>query len=491
MYVNPFERMKKLKEEKEKKIYEVEKEKEKYARLGAQMGFTEDKEVVPSFIRDLIGEPRKINLPPFINNEDRSSQKDSVDLNQNLNFYSNSLEEFENKQKLEDFINSNEEDMLVLDFEDLDNSLKTNDINFNKEILEFNSYTELIKTRDYINKIFILVNEKQKFEKLVDNLNYENAFNEKIVIKINKIMMYSLPCLFLFKQIINSLPKQITVEDKKVLWERTSLLLAGTEWGKTTSDIDFIIESLSLTDDPINMVIQEFKNLFFDYQFNKTIDLFILDFEKIPKEKIFLILNFLTELVVNIPNIRISLNFKEENISLLNDLDCNIENILLIEKAMEVKIVKNDFNKNYFKSDIPHVLEEENFNIESPYLEELEFLNSNYFQNQKQENKISDLNNDYGINSNLRIRVNTVLEKQRIELEEQEKSEQLNRLSQNGNSNFNPFILRKENVENNKEENVFAKFRKDNLININNKSSNTNINNKGTSISGNWSDLNK
>jgi hypothetical protein len=65
MFVNPFERMKKKREEKERIDKETQEEREKYARLGVQMGLTDAGGKVPSFMQGIMGEEKKQNVPPF------------------------------------------------------------------------------------------------------------------------------------------------------------------------------------------------------------------------------------------------------------------------------------------------------------------------------------------------------------------------------------------------------------------------------------------
>ncbi|KAJ3615804.1 hypothetical protein Zmor_012277 [Zophobas morio] len=65
MFVNPFERMKKVREDKERVEKETQEEKERYARLGVQMGLTKSGGVVPSFMQNIISDEKKGSVPPF------------------------------------------------------------------------------------------------------------------------------------------------------------------------------------------------------------------------------------------------------------------------------------------------------------------------------------------------------------------------------------------------------------------------------------------
>lgn len=69
MFVNPFDRMKQIREENEKKLKHEEEQRKKYQKLGKELGLTKEllkEDIVPSFLKNVVaGEDQKSNVPPF------------------------------------------------------------------------------------------------------------------------------------------------------------------------------------------------------------------------------------------------------------------------------------------------------------------------------------------------------------------------------------------------------------------------------------------
>ncbi|AGR42511.1 hypothetical protein [Spiroplasma diminutum] len=663
MYVNPFERMRKKREDEEKKRLEVEKEREKYARLGAQMGFTDDKAVVPSFIKTLIGESNQNKVPPFgmaidnsfdnlpesnnnyqiptassnrtmedfekeiglasnkdytpmefpifSNNQTNFNQNNSanqqvnsfdhhslpqsnmnfesnippfnreliseqVKPNHNMSFESNippfnretimgkdisqptinfekQIDSFNNKIE-EQGQNRQEDDLLSqTEFDEkYDDFFQTEEIEIiNDKIINSNEYIELkSQNSDKFKNILIINNES-----LIDKNTLENL----IELDLEKTIQYSSPCLFILKRIINNLPDKINIEDKRSLWEKTSLLLAATDWGKTNSEIDYILELLNLSADPIKLFIEEFNNLFDSYNFNEPINVILNNLQNISLDKILLINEFIQNLIMEIPNVSCITNIDYSLLDInrieeiIDNYDYIVSDIALIssvtkkiinEKQYENNLIEeyqhiNQLNeqlqyenyqnsnqiKNHYQNDNYQNFQqfnnyhEEPFNYEKATLQNLEIQNNenqgnldqffhkelkdvsidmfetqdegeikltydktdskftgnipgisnnNFTEeyNSTQLPRFSEIHNEYefeeqeeeydpGIDSNLRIHVDQVLEKQKNEILEQEKREELARLQRKGESGFDPSILSKKEMKLNPYANPF------------------------------------
>ncbi|QHX37044.1 hypothetical protein [Spiroplasma sp. BIUS-1] len=636
MYVNPFERMRKKREEEDKKRSELEKEREKYARLGAQMGFTDDKAVVPSFIKTLIGETNQSKVPPFgmaMDNDFDNLPESTPDSQPMMQSSNRTMEDFEKQfggsnngtsisqapsfgspldgnnsgmpsfepqmsqdfapqqpsmpsfepqmsqdfapqqpsmpsfepQMSQDFapqqpsmpsfepqmnqsfvqqqpsmpsferedeftynnanLNNNVEDELMLQKsfdEKFDDFFETEEVEIHTDkIITTNNYLNLKNSNEIKEKNILIVDSPN----LIDKKELVNLVD----IDLSKVVLYSSPCLFMLKRFINSLPEVITLDDKRDLWERTSLFLAATEWGKTGSEIDFILEELNLTADPIGMFVDEFKILFESYGFNEPINIVLNASKDVKLEQILFINEFVSNLIMKIPNVSCVINVDREVIDIrvieeiLYNYDYVVSDEILIPETKVVQqvpqqqetIVEQNNNyqsiqpqENYYEqqkmvAQPQDTFQQPTWNVEEPvreikqessldqfFTEELKDVSMDLFE-RPEENEIMltydkedsnftgnipgisnsnfvDTHNssqlpgfakdhqeeafeeeedyDPGIDSNLRIHVDQVLEAKKMEILEQEKREELDRLERKGESGFDPSIISKKEV---------------------------------------------
>ncbi|WP_339020827.1 hypothetical protein [Spiroplasma endosymbiont of Atherix ibis] len=502
MYVNPFERMKKKHEEEEKKRLEIEKQKQKYVRLGEQMGFTNKRALVPSLIKTLIGEERisvsnnnyqsnnyenilyskpKYNLQNQMNNFE-SQNKRAYPFNEipspMFDYSENKTQINSNKDYEKEFSNQNYnlEDELLLQksfdekFDQLFEGEKFQYIN--NKIINSNDYRLKEANGELNKKNILLINHPE--------LIVENKFENLINIDLEKAIHYSYPCLFILKKFINNLPNQISLEDKKVLWEKTSLFLAATEWGKTDSELNYIIEDLNLIGDPFNMFLDEFKDLFNSYNFNEKINLILTNSIGLELNKILYINDFIFNWLMKIPSVSCQLNISLNNFdkSLIQELS-EVYDYIVFDQTLNIekKLVEtnknnsNIYNQNLqqqdnlnqsYKSELKKVREDIfNWQQESQNranMQERENINNNFnsnYQGQIQENE----NYNLGIDSKLRINMEKVLESRKLEIIEQQKLEEQALLNKKRESEFNPSIISKKDVTLNPYANPFANER--------------------------------
>ncbi|QBQ08179.1 hypothetical protein SGLAD_v1c09800 [Spiroplasma gladiatoris] len=384
MYVNPFERMRKKREDEEKAKLEAEKEREKYARLGAQMGLTQEKGVVPSFIKNLIGEQNNQNNPPFGMGISQDVSVEPINTNKSYSnnntsnmvspFGKNSFEglntEFtQTYQNLDNYNSKQFESTLSQDcsfnqqpnfmeqpkfnqqpnfmeqpnlgnefsfkdiaknFENTEETKKSTDIKTSKTILddinrseknkkELKEVDEIIQIKHkslLVNELLININDnklKKQFYSVISSKKNKDFLLSEIVneidldkvfeIDMEEIYLYSSPFLFLLKQIICGLPN-IDLEDKRILWEKTSLFLVATEYAKTDSEVDEIIEEMDIFD-PLGSIKEEFNQVLKSYSLiDKSFFIALNSFEKISQEQIFETLTFLHKLFRKVSSLK-------------------------------------------------------------------------------------------------------------------------------------------------------------------------------------------
>ncbi|ALD66878.1 hypothetical protein [Spiroplasma cantharicola] len=498
MYLNPFERMKKQREEDERKRLEDKKEQERLARLETQMGFINQYQNSESHIKN----PSKINTYQTYNNDNEYyefDQEDETSLynrNKIKNGFENNFEEFEDFEE-KHFVNYSSpkiefkrQDILfepqvynkskenIIQQESVDNSQKIHKLNEifeseNDSIINSNIENQEIKVEKIKianNKIIskdqyvTLKNKKELFSKNTLMVNHPELLNDMnndnlIYINLKQVVIYSSPCLFFLKKFINNLPEKISLEDKKTLWERTSVLLAATDWGKTTSEIDDILEDLNITNDPEKMFINEFINLLDSYNFNEKMNIVITNADEVDLNKILLINEFISKSLVKIPGLscRMNVDSKVIDISRIDEIAENFDYIILDDLTLyeELYVNKNNIAENLEKNKLydnqqnfTKIKKEENQNtgnIDHFFKEELS--NKIY---KKLSSEIEDINSeedyDPGIDSSLRINIDKFIEKQRSEILERKKLEEQEIIKRKIPNGFNPSILSKKEI---------------------------------------------
>ncbi|AKU80287.1 hypothetical protein [Spiroplasma turonicum] len=388
MYINPFERMKKQKEDEVKKEAEKQKEKEKYIRLGAQMGFVDNKDVIPSFIKTMLDDNNKVSVPPFPGLSDNySSQQPSwSDSNSNSynkfndlqstntqqimnnsynfpfenqlvndeikdanNFQNNSLDNKDTTSKFKETYNinnnisiNNEKDLVVendifknlksplstinesiLPIEDIKESIKEpiytsfehstkdnylNEIEEDCTFLKLDEYKEYFNNENLDNKLLMIPVDKKNNRRVLKYIktNISNLYS--IFIDVSEISKYRRPYRFFLKQLISKLPIQIDLEDRRELWERVDLMLKGTSWGQIelVDDFEDIMDEVFVVDDPVDLIVSEFKNLFESYNFTNRISVFVDNFIPIDINLKKSFIEFFNKIVVKIPNLNLT-----------------------------------------------------------------------------------------------------------------------------------------------------------------------------------------
>ncbi len=484
MYLNPFERMKKQREDDEKRALEERKEQERLTRLGAQMGFIDYNDYPePSFKNNI--NPSKNNYSNKYTNIESQENNYLYNKAESDKYFENNFEDFEEKhftnsispemglkrenpylepqvynQSKQNYFNENfakvndQSNHKVLKLNEIfenENSglIKSNtksknlileSKNLNSKIISKDKYISLKNKKELFSKNTLMVNHPE----LLNDMNNENL----IYIDLQKIVIYSSPCLFFLKKFINNLPEKISLEDKKILWERTSVLLAATDWGKTTSEIDDILDDLNITNDPEKMFINEFINLLDSYNFNEKMNIVITNTDGIDLNKILLINEFIAKSLIKIPGLscRMNLDSKVIDINRIDEIAENFDYVILdeINFNQEFSLIENnldedfnDFKLNQYNNEYSDF---EKINIKNQEYNKSNFLMESETIQQQEEDY------DPGIDSILRINIDEFIEKQRNEMLDQKKLEEHEILKRKVNTEFNPSILSNKEV---------------------------------------------
>ncbi|WP_339034065.1 hypothetical protein [Spiroplasma endosymbiont of Cantharis rufa] len=470
MYLNPFERIKKQREEDEKRALEERKEQERLTRLGAQMGFIDYNDYPePSYKNNI--NSSKNNYLYNKSESDKYSENSFEDFEER--YFTNSISseiglKRENPYLETQVYNQSEQNYFNENFAKINDQsknkvLKVNEVseNENKGLVKSNTKSNnlIMESKNLNNKIISkdkyisLKNKKELFSKNTLMINHPELLNDMnnenlIYIDLQKIIIYSSPCLFFLKKFINNLPEKISLEDKKILWERTSVLLAATDWGKTTSEIDDILDDLNITNDPEKMFINEFINLLDSYNFNEKMNIVITNTEGIDLNKILLINEFIAKSLIKIPGLscRMNLDSKVIDINRIDEIAENFDYVIFdgINYNEEFNLIENNLDKDF-----------SNFKL-NKYKNEYSNFKKVNIQNQDHNKSNSLIENetiqqdeedyDPGIESILRINIDEFIEKQRNEMLDQKKLEEHEILKRKVNTEFNPSILSKKEV---------------------------------------------
>lgn len=137
--------------------------------------------------------------------------------------------------------------------------------------------------RDLIKTFKEKNNEMQFFLTIVDNQHQDSMselvssfFSMPLVnLDLLRIELYASPFLFLLKKIIKGLPK-VSLEDKKVLWDRVKLfartLRNNNELSEQTNDSNSVVIINELEfDDPLEYIKKEFEEILRAYEIKDNI----------------------------------------------------------------------------------------------------------------------------------------------------------------------------------------------------------------------------
>ncbi|AOG61045.1 hypothetical protein SHELI_v1c10980 [Spiroplasma helicoides] len=270
--------------------------------------------------------------------------------------------------------------------------LKLEDLNkiVKRNYMELSDLANNLNNNNTKGQFYMLIGEDVRVhlttKKFLDKLDLD----KNVELDMQEIKLYGSPYLYLLKQIIGYLP-EVSLDDKRVLWERTSLFLAATHYGKTGLDIDDLMEELDLFD-PIGSIKEEFKAIFEDYNLKeKVIPLTLVGFEEIGFEFITEIIQFVRLLFKKVWQVKFVFEINKSTYQLMQDSEDHHKildqmDAIVFEKSMEAVV----------KSVEAEVLDYANISIDNDDLESLtkfDNLFENRFQSSIVENNISQSNN--------------------------------------------------------------------------------------------------
>ncbi|QEH62368.1 hypothetical protein SCHIN_v1c11750 [Spiroplasma chinense] len=211
-----------------------------------------------------------------------------------------------------------------------------------------NNFINEINNNSQQGQIFALVGGDTHLNELTKQFINLLPQNKKVEIEMKEVHMYAAPFLFLLKQIVNNVPL-VSLDDKRALWERTSLLLAATEYGKTGSEVDLIMDGLGLAD-PIENIRSEFKQLSFDYNLDQTTSLMVLTgFNQLEITQSTKTVQFINTIFHDMHEFKFVFEFSESFMSLAQTTDTVAQIVGLIDSyivAGDVPITNNNQMQN-------------------------------------------------------------------------------------------------------------------------------------------------
>ncbi|AHB36801.1 hypothetical protein [Spiroplasma apis] len=613
MYVNPFERMRKKREEEEKEKIRQEKEQLRFVQLGAQMGLSQDDELAPSFIKNSFVKNTRLSAPPFgLDYTDYSVDNTNDfqnDFNKNVegtteNFVNNisftndkqnslgnlpfeTEERFEEIKNNNDFFETTKEDWSLFNSSDESNMISNdieNDYEFSKnrkkttsdtkvsnKPLEFDT-TLLSDEWDFgLNDYETLTTPKQSFPKQLsfasfkedlrknslsgncflmlseDNAPYVELIKRTnhIIIDLKDVFIYSLPYLYLVKKIISALPF-LDLDDKRTLWERTSLFLSTTEYGKQASESSVLLEDFDI-DNPISFIWSEFSEAFEAYEIEDiNIPIVLNNFKPSSVKQLTNTINFIQVIFGGVKSLKFLLNIPEAFLKKIVNESESYEDIIRVDGYLSSRPPQTLFLRENKPIDQSSSLSELSSRVIAPIKYELPEQNNNSFADKfvnidkkfnldkpqlglatnpglSSQHQIKTIDADSGnryitnsvnlskeetnntrnvnlaktkvdlLNPALRINVDKNLQRKREENIFKERDEELARVEKFANTTFNPaFLVDPESTFvqfQNRKRNDLYQQRKDGLM-IDSNDTTKPLNNNLLSVPGNWKDLN-
>ncbi|AKX34671.1 hypothetical protein SLITO_v1c10600 [Spiroplasma litorale] len=186
---------------------------------------------------------------------------------------------------------------------------------FDRDIIEdgytsltLSQFKDLFDKPDLENKVIMIPVDKQDNKKITKYIKNNLINNYNVFIDISEISKYKRPYRFFLKQIVSKLPIKMEVEDRIELWERVDLMFKATSWGKSSNfeEIEEMLDEVFIVKDPIDMICEEFSNLFESYDFDRIITIFVENFIPIDPSLKKGFIEFFNKIVVKIPQINLT-----------------------------------------------------------------------------------------------------------------------------------------------------------------------------------------
>ncbi|AHI53363.1 hypothetical protein [Spiroplasma culicicola] len=172
------------------------------------------------------------------------------------------------------------------------------------------TFISMLNQNNVQGKLFVLMGGDTNLQTISDSFVSQLSQEQKNLIDTEEAHLYGAPFLFLLKQIVNILPV-INLDDKRVLWEKTSLLLAATDYGKTGSEVDEILEDFAI-ENPIERIQQEFMQVFEAYGLNaKQLLIMLRGFNTLELTQTTKTVQFINQLFNQLINLKFVFEFSE------------------------------------------------------------------------------------------------------------------------------------------------------------------------------------
>ncbi|AXK50920.1 hypothetical protein [Spiroplasma alleghenense] len=153
-------------------------------------------------------------------------------------------------------------------------------------------------------QFFALLGNQEEVGNEIFNIKSGAGSVNIINIEAKKVYLYNGPFSFFLKQFINHMPV-VKIEDKKVLWERISVLLSALNYGKGDADFCYDFEESLDFDDPLEAIRLEFNEVFEAYAYREPLVILIRDFRGLEFEDVNSMVSFVTTIFSRVPNIKV------------------------------------------------------------------------------------------------------------------------------------------------------------------------------------------
>ena len=450
MYISPFEKKRKQLEEREKLKIKDEQIYEEYIKLSADIGFDENDETLPVFIKNyLINTKKSKSESNKIQELKHENPYKQILYNDNYNSQKPTRKEWVQKK-----IFSSPEPTAYLQEEKSLNNLSTENHYLenlaDRDILKYSNemFANLINTNRLVDQFYGIIETSANSSDVLNDLMNLLSKNQCYIITAENIFKYLYPEMFFLKQIIRSLPL-IKLEDKIVLWKKALICLSVTEYGRTDCSIHEVIDEIGITY-PLKIIREELNKALRAYNLDKISLLIVIkNISNVRLSNIVRILEFITDVFTGVYTLKFVFHLNEEMLNQFKSFQLSYDSLMNLDGLIiKTKHDKLEINQDNYEIN----LNNNRINLEKPInpkpttSQETRDYDRNYYNptlnHQNKDIQINSLSDKQSfLNDDFRIRVDLNLKKQEESRRELEKMETKKTNARVSEIKFGPEIL--------------------------------------------------
>lgn len=451
VYISPFEKKRKQLEEKEKTKIKDEQIYEEYTKLRSDIGFDENDEALPGFIKNYLINTKK---DKFESNKIQEQKHENL-YKQILYDDNHNSQEPIKKEQAQKKISPSPGPTTYLKEEKSLNNLSTENHYLenlaDRDILKYSSevFADLVNTNRLVDQFYGIIETSANSSNVLDDLLNLLSKNQCYIITAENIFKYSYPEMFFLKQIIRSLPL-IKLEDKIVLWKKALICLSVTEYGRTDCSIHEVIDEIGITY-PLKIIREELNKALRAYNLDKISLLIVIkNISNVRLSNVIRILEFITDVFTGVYTLKFVFHLNEEMLNQFKSFQLSYDSLMnldgLITKTNHDKLRIKQDNYDTSLNNNNRVNFDEPINSKPTTSYETRDYDRNYnnptLNHQNKNIQINNFSNKQSfLNDDFRIRVDLNLKKHeesRREFAEMENKKANARVSE---IKFNPEIL--------------------------------------------------